>query len=134
LKNKIIYGLGVDIIEVERIKSVIDKYQGFLSRVFTEKEIKYCESKKNPVIKCICYAQKFAAKEAVAKSLGVGFGKNLSFHEIAVMNLNSGKPVILISGRAEKYCDEKSICEVEVSLSGTKDYAVAFSVALLKEI
>lgn len=129
--HKIIFGLGIDIIEVARIKFAIKRYDRFLRRVFTAEEIKYCESKRNPIIKYISYAQKFAAKEAVAKSLGTGFGKNLSFCEIEVKNLSSGKPVILLSGKAEKYCKKNSIGRIDITLSGTKNYAVAFSIALL---
>ncbi|MBM3707671.1 MAG: holo-[acyl-carrier-protein] synthase [Actinobacteria bacterium] len=129
--HKIIFGLGIDIIEVDRIKSAINRYGRFLTKVFTPVEIKYCESKKNPAVKYISYAEKFAAKEAVAKSLGVGFGKNLSFCEIEVKNLSSGKPVILLSGKAKEYCIKNKIGKIEVSLSGTKNYAVAFSIAML---
>jgi len=131
LKSRIIFGIGIDIIEVARIESAIKKYNRFLKKIFTEEEIKYCDSKANPAIRYISYAQKFAAKEAAAKSFGIGFGKELSFCEIEVKNLNSGKPVIFLSGKADKFCKKHRISGIDVSLSGTNNYAVAFAIALL---
>ena len=72
-----IFGIGIDVVEVERVESSIAEFgERFVSRVFTEAERAYCESQKRPAIH---YAARFAAKEAVAKALGTGIGKELSW-------------------------------------------------------
>ena len=91
-----ILGLGTDIVEITRIGQMIERHgDTFLNRVFTENENKYCGSKKN---KEQHYAGRWAAKEAVMKTLGTGFIKGIGWKEIEVVNLKSGKPTIVISG------------------------------------
>src|SRR4030042_312637 len=85
-----IYGIGTDIIEVERIKSVIRKNSGFLKRVYTENEIDYCNRKNKG--KFQSFAARFAAKEAVAKSLAEGVSRNISLNEIELANMDTGAP------------------------------------------
>jgi holo-[acyl-carrier protein] synthase len=130
MKNLKIYGIGTDLIEVGRIKNAILKFPGFRERIYTEAEISYCENKKNTSAKFISYAQRFAAKEAVAKALGTGLGKHVSFSEIEVINRDSGKPEINIYGKSNKFCRNNSIAEIIISLTGTKDYAAAFAIAV----
>ena len=125
-----IYGIGTDLIEVGRIKDAILRFPGFRERIYTAGEISYCENKKNPSAKFISYAQRFAAKEAVAKALGTGLGKYVFFREIEVKNLGSGKPEISLHGRSRTYCKNNAIEDILVSLSGTKEYATAFVLAL----
>lgn len=117
-----IKGIGIDIIEIERVKDSVEKYgDSFLKRVFTPKEIQYCRSKK--AIKFPELAVRFAAKEAYSKAIGTGikhFGKKndgLAWLEIEVANEPSGKPFLLIKG--------KSSPKVQLSLSHSRDYAVA---------
>ena len=130
MKNLKIYGIGTDIVEVPRIKDAILKYTGFRERIYTAGEISYCENKKNPSAKYISYAQRFAAKEAVAKALGTGLGKHVFFREIEVINLDSGKPEINIYGKSKNFCCDNYITEILVSLTGTKNYAAAFAIAI----
>jgi len=130
MDNLKIYGIGTDIIEVHRIKDAILRFPGFLERIYTAVEISYCESKRNSSAKYISYAQRFAAKEAVGKALGTGLGKYIFFGEIEVKNLKSGKPGINIYGKSNKFCLDNSIAEIILSLTGTKDYAVAFAIAI----
>ncbi len=130
MKGKIISGIGIDIIEVKRVKAAICRNEKILKKIYTEEEIKYCGGKANQLVKYICYAQKFAAKEAVAKALGVGFGLSISFNEIEIKNLSSGKPVVLLYGKANDFCKKNRISLIELTVSGTKNYAVAFAIAL----
>ena len=91
-----IFGVGTDIIEVKRIQSAIEKNNGFRLRVYTPAEIDYCEKKaKN---RYPSYAARFAAKEAVAKALAEGVGKNISLNEIELANKKSGAPFIKLYG------------------------------------
>lgn len=108
---------GIDIIEVKRIKKVISSNKKFLQKVYTPTEIEYCNSKKN---KWQHFAVRFAAKEAVWKALGK---KDIWHRDITVKNASDGRPEVLLSGRYKKIQDR-----VSLSLSHTKDYAVAVAV------
>jgi holo-[acyl-carrier protein] synthase len=121
-----ICGIGTDIIEVKRIKSALEKYPGFKNRVYTKHEITFCEDKKNKTAKYISYAQRFAAKEAVAKAFGTGMGKTIFFRDIEVQNLPSGQPLIKLSAKAQELLVQKGQFDLTISLSGTNDFAVAF--------
>jgi holo-[acyl-carrier protein] synthase len=124
-----IYGIGVDLVEVKRIKSVIEKNPEFIKKIYTDCEVKYCtEKSRSPFIR---YAERFAAKEAVSKSLRTGIGKNIRFNEIEVVNLNSGEPTINLYGATKAYCDKLTIKDIKITLSGTKEHAVAFAIALI---
>jgi len=108
-----IYGIGIDIIEVERIQSLAEKNTRFLTRIFTETEITYCTKMKN---KYQHLAARFAAKEAFFKAIG----RKINWTDIGIKNLPSGKPVL------EILCEEKfPFKKADVSLSHLKDYAVA---------
>jgi holo-[acyl-carrier protein] synthase len=124
-----IYGIGVDLVEVKRIKSAIEKNPGFIKKVYTDSEVKYCAGKSRSSF--ISYAERFAAKEAVSKSLRTGIGKNIRFNEIEVANLHSGEPVINLYGTTKAYCDKLTIKDIKITLSGTEEYAVAFAIALI---
>ncbi len=125
-----IYSIGTDIIEVSRIKSALEKYPGFKTRIYTEREIVFCDNKKNETAKYISYAERFAAKEALAKAFGTGLGKHMSFKDIEVQNLPSGQPLIKLSQRSQSLLTFKGPFDLKISLSGTKDFAVAFAVVL----
>lgn len=123
-----IYGIGTDIIEVDRVKSALEKYPGFKTRVYTEHEIAYCEDRQCENAKYISYAERFAAKEAVAKAFGTGLGKNIFFKDIEVQNMLSGQPLVKLSAKAQNLLIQKGPYDLKISLSGIKDYAVAFAV------
>ena len=128
--NMNIYGNGIDIVEIKRIKSLITKNKKIKERIFTKNEIKSCEKLKN---KFACYAKRFAAKEAFAKALGTGISKGLSFNEIEINNNNNGKPFLELkkkSYRIVKMIIRKKF-KVYLSLSDEKNYAVA-SVVIVK--
>ena len=119
-----IYGIGTDIIEVERIKNAIEKYgDRFLNRIFTDNEIKYCEDYKDK--KFLHYAARFAVKEAFSKAIGTGLTQGFKFTEISIVNEKSGKPIVILDGAMkEKYSHYK----IDVSISHTETNAVAFIV------
>ncbi len=124
-----IYGVGADIIEVERIKSAIKKNQGFLKRVYTKTEVEYC-SKKNKG-KYPSFAARFAAKEAVAKSLAEGVSRNISLNEIELDNTNTGAPYIKLYGKTNRFSRQLKIKEIKISVSATEKFAVAYAVAVI---
>ena len=89
-----IFGIGTDIVSVERIKKSL-KNKDFITRVFNEKEILKCKKVYNSTN---CYAKRFAAKEAFSKALGTGISNGISFNEIVILNNKTGKPFINIIG------------------------------------
>jgi holo-[acyl-carrier protein] synthase len=129
--EKSIFGIGTDIIEVRRIRSAVERNPGILEKIFTGKEIDYCSAKSASGARYVCYAQRFAAKEAVSKALGTGLGKDIFLTEIEISNSDSGRPLVRLYGKSRDYVQSKKISRIEVSVSGTADYAVAFSVACL---
>ena len=120
-----IYGIGTDIVSVERIKKSL-KNRDFINRIFNEKEILKCK-KINKSINC--YAKRFAAKEAFSKALGTGIANGINFNEIVILNKKSGKPYINIIGKTKKILNKKfqrKKSKISLSLSDEKKYAVAF--------
>ena len=116
-----IKGLGVDIVKINRISRIADRWQDkFLNKVFTTTEINYCSQKKD---KNQHLAARFAAKEAVVKMLGTGFQK-IGFKEIEVINDDRGKPEVKLYGRAKKTASKKGIITVHISLSHEREYAI----------
>jgi holo-[acyl-carrier protein] synthase len=115
--------VGVDIIEIERIAQSISRFgPRFLGRVYTRQELAYCQGR------VASLAARWAAKEAVAKALGVGIG-DVSWQEIEVVSAANQCPAILLHGAAAKLAQQREISGFAVSLSHAKDYAVAFVVA-----
>lgn len=119
-----IFGIGIDIIEVDRIRKQIDaKSRSFASKIFTGKEIEYCESKlKN---KAQNYAVRFAAKEAFFKALGTGWRDGLAWKDVEIENDELGKPNVILHGKSKRIIQESNISKIHVSLSHIKDVAVA---------
>ena len=114
---------GTDIIEISRIKESIESAgEVFLNRVYTEKEIEYCESKK--VQKYQSYAARFAAKEAIFKGISIQLDDKYSvcWKDIEILNGKQGRPIVNLYG-----IDMKNIESVDVSLSHCKDYAIAYA-------
>jgi len=118
---------GVDIVEVDRIRHSLENGgEAFKKRVFTEKEIEYCENKKSA--KYESYAARFAAKEAVSKAFGTGIGKYVSWKDIEVLNDDKGKPYVVLSGGAKELFYSINGLDMSISLSHCKDYAIAYAV------
>jgi holo-[acyl-carrier protein] synthase len=123
-----IVGLGTDIIEVVRIGEMIERHgEIFLQRVFTESEIRYCSARKHAIQH---YAGRWAAKEAVMKTLGTGFSKGVGWRDIEVASRRSGQPYIELTGGALETARGMGIDEVLISISHCRAYATASAVAL----
>lgn len=124
-----ILGTGVDIVEVFRVREAINKWgDGFLKKIFTEKEIRYSNSRRfSPQH----FAARFAAKEAVVKAFGEP-SKFTDWTDIEVLNDREGKPVIEFHGDALKLKKAKKVKDVIVSMSHSKNYAIA-NVILMKK-
>ncbi len=121
-----IYGNGIDIININRIRKVIDKYGNrFKKRCFSIAEIERSENRLNSVES---YAKRYAAKEACAKALGTGLARGVFWKDIEVENNRYGKPFIKLHGKAKeiyKNMNKNSNTQIEVSLSDEKKYAIA---------
>ena len=119
-----IYGIGTDIVSVDRLKKVI-KNKSILNRLFCKEEISKC---KKLINFNNCYAKRFAAKDAFAKALGTGIANGISFNEIVIVNKKSGKPFIKLQGKTLQLIKKKfkKKLKIDLSLSDEKKYAVAF--------
>ena len=121
-----ILGTGIDIVENYRLKKILlKKKSNFKKRIFTIKEVAYCEKKSNSIS---CYSKRFAAKEAFAKALGIGFIKNINFKDIEVVNNTYGKPYISINKKIANII--KTLFKVKkfnilLSISDEKKYSIA---------
>jgi len=122
-----IHGTGVDLIEISRIKNSIQKYSGkFEERVFTSKEIDYCRSKADPFKH---FAARFAAKEAVLKSLGTGMAEGITWKDMEILNQESGRPVLSLSGKGRDIFDSLNLRNIHISMTHDRQYAVAQAIA-----
>jgi holo-[acyl-carrier protein] synthase len=120
-----IFGLGTDIVDIERLKRSIKKNTLLKKRIFSKREILFCEKKK---INFSCYSKRFAAKEAFAKALGTGIAKGIKFNEIELLNNSNGKPYIVLKGktlRVTKKIIKKNLFKFFVTLSDEKKYSIA---------
>ena len=118
-----IKGLGNDLIEIERIRKSIERHEAhFLNRLFTKKEQDYCCQFKDPVPS---FAGRFAAKEAISKALGVGFGSTLSWLDLEILNDSRGKPVVHFLDTAMKEFQNPVVL---VSISHSKGHASAVAI------
>jgi len=122
-------GIGVDVVDLERFESVVDRRPRFVDRVFTPEERTYCDRAKAPSLRCQRYAVRFAAKEAVMKVLGCCLGA-YAFHDVAVdRDDDSGAPRLVVTRGAAALADERGIARWHLSLSHSEVVAIAFVVA-----
>jgi len=121
-----IFGIGTDIINIARMEKILKKNSiRFKNKVFSKKEIVYCENKKNPYP---FYAKRFAAKEAFSKAMGTGIRKGILLSDIEISNDNYGKPSIFLKGRVAKELKSKINNKkyyIYLSLSDDKPWAQA---------
>ena len=121
-----IFGIGTDIVNIERIDKSLKKYGvNFKNKIFSKKEINYCEKKKNP---SAFYAKRFAAKEAFSKALGTGIRKGVNFKNIEISNNANGKPSIILRGEVAallKSQVKRKKYNIHLSLSDDKPWAQA---------
>ncbi|MGI9102724.1 MAG: holo-[acyl-carrier-protein] synthase [Terriglobales bacterium] len=118
-----IVGSGIDIAEVPRIAAAIERFgERFLRRIYTEAEIRYCDSKANRAER---YAARFAAKEAALKAIGTGWKRGVAWTDVEVGREPGGRPTIVFSGKAAEFAAKLGVRRAALSLSHTKDSAVA---------
>ena len=122
-----IVGIGVDIVEPERIGGMIERHAGrFLERTFTADEIAYCRGRKRAVEH---FAARWAAKEAVAKALGTGLARRIGWKDIEVVKDPSGAVGVRLYRKAKTLADKLGVTRIHLSLSHTEKAAVAVVVA-----
>ena len=121
-----IKGLGVDIVEIGRMREALRRHPRMKERVFSADERAYCDKRNKPEVH---YALRFAAKEAVLKALGTGFA-GMSFHDVEVVRDAGGRPTPRLHGRAAQVAAETGVVELHLSLSYTHTTAVASAVAI----
>lgn len=124
-----ILDIGIDIIEIDRIKNAIERNPRFLEKIFTREEIKYFESRG---MKIESIAGNFAAKEAISKSIGTGI-RQFNFSDIEVLRNEIGKPIVKTYNNLKQICIDYNVLEIKVSISHGKDYAVANAITITKE-
>ena len=119
-----VIGIGIDIIEIDRIKESIDDYgDQFLHKVYTANEIKYCLSKKN---KYQHLAARFAAKEAIYKAISSNWNSELSWQDMEIINAPNGMPEVKFKGNLEKFLSgDKSL---KISMSHSRDYVACVAI------
>ncbi len=122
-----IFGIGVDIVEVKRVTSLLKGNKSFLERIYSAQETAYCKTKKNDGEH---FAVRFAAKEAVLKALGTGLNNGICWTDILIENDSSGAPRVALKGKASSIARKSGIQDILISLSHTRDYAVAYAVAV----
>lgn len=126
-----VVGIGTDIIECERIERMLQRHGDiFLTRVYTAGEIDYCSGRKAGTQH---YSGRWAAKEAVLKSLGTGWAHGIKWTEVEVVNQQGGKPNIVLAGKAKQISEQLGIREIMISISHCRSYAVAYATAIAGE-
>ena len=121
-----IYGVGTDIVNIDRIQKIILKNrEGFIKRVLTDHEQALFANKADSAAFC---AKRFAAKEAFSKALGTGIGRVVSFQDLTIRNNDNGKPHFIPSEKLRLYLLEKGVKQAHLSISDESQYAVAFVV------
>lgn len=119
-----IIGIGIDIIEIDRIKDSVDKHgDRFLNKIYTNSELKYCLSKNS---KYQHLAARFAAKEAVYKALTTGWHEIATWQDIEILNETNGMPVVTLKGKLKSFLSaDKSL---KISISHSRDYVTCVAI------
>lgn len=123
-----ILGIGIDIIEVERIRTSYERFgERFLKRILHPAEIAYCLSHRAPAP---FLAARFAAKEAISKAFGTGIGAQLGWQDMEIGRKSSGEPFVILHGAGRQLLESRGARAVLISLSHTQIHATA--IALLE--
>lgn len=118
-----IVGLGLDVAEIDRIEAAITRHGApFLERVFTPREVAYCERHRHRFER---YAARFAVKEAAMKALGTGWTQGVAWRDIEVVREPSGKPTLQLSGVARKVADRLGVNTISVTITHSGNLALA---------
>jgi holo-[acyl-carrier protein] synthase len=119
-----VFGIGIDIIEIDRVKDSMDRFgDKFLNKIYTAKEIEYCDSKSN---RYQHFAARFAAKEAVYKALANVKEEGISWQNIEITNEPNGMPVVKLSGQLQSYLSDGK--NLKISLSHSRDYVTCVAI------
>jgi holo-[acyl-carrier protein] synthase len=119
-----IFGIGTDIIEVQRMEDRLADNDALKQKIYTPAEQLYCDEGK--VTRYQRFAARFAAKEAFFKALGTGYRYGMAFHEIEVMNDELGKPYIVLHGKVKEYLEKEGVSVIHLTISHVKEMASAF--------
>jgi holo-[acyl-carrier protein] synthase len=119
-----VIGIGIDIIEIDRVKKSVDEFgDAFLKKIFTPREVEYCLAKSN---KYQHLAARFAAKEAVYKALSTAWDEGLSWQNIEILNEINGMPIVRLSGKLKDFLSvDKSL---KISISHSRDYVAVVAI------
>jgi len=117
--------IGIDIIEIARVKTAVERTPRFLGRVFTSKEIAYCMQKANPYPSL---AVRFAAKEALRK-LHPALARGVRFCDLEILRGDDGRPLVNLHGEALNRCRAEGIKDIKISLSHSREQAIATAIA-----
>ncbi|WP_270647843.1 holo-ACP synthase [Paeniclostridium hominis] len=124
-----ILDIGIDIVEIERVEKALQRNKKFLDKLFTKEEIDYFKSKG---LKTETIAGNFSAKEAISKALGTGI-RNFNFKDIEILRDKKGKPIVKTYNNLREICIDYNVLEIKVSISHSKNYAVANAIVMVKE-
>src|SRR5579872_4756439 len=123
-----VIAVGTDIVEVVRIGQMIERHgEVFLIRVYTDDEIRYCQRRKEYTQH---YAGRWAAKEAVMKTLGTGWTRGVGWRDIEICSGRSGAPSVVLRGAAREIAEQAGICDVLISISHCRSFATATAIAV----
>ena len=115
--------VGVDLIEIERIRRALARYPSFRERCFTPAEREYCDSRPNPAQH---YAARFAGKEAIGKALGFGVARAFAWRDVEIRG--RPKPAVFLSGRAHRWAESVRAGGIDLSMTHSRDLAAAICV------
>jgi holo-[acyl-carrier protein] synthase len=123
-----ILGIGTDIVECLRIAKMIEQHgELFLRRVYTERELRYCQARKHATEH---FAGRWAAKEAILKALGTGWSKGIAWTDLEIRNEPGGQPKVMVRGGARDAAVRRGIADIMISISHCRTYATAYALAL----
>lgn len=120
-------GLGIDLVEISRMRRILERTPSFARKCFSPDEVKRCEKSVDPAKG---FAARFAAKEAAVKALGTGFSGGIGVRDIEVVSDKKGRPGIVLHGRASEVANEMGVKEMALSMSHTESDAVACIIAM----
>lgn len=121
-----IFGVGIDLVEIGRIETILNKWGGkFLRRIYSAEEIRYCSARARPAVH---FAARFAVKEAFLKAIGLGMGGGIRFRDIETTHDERGKPVLMLAGAAGSFLEAREIRSIHVTISHTTANATAMVV------
>jgi holo-[acyl-carrier protein] synthase len=121
--SSVIISIGIDIIEVRRVREVLQRTPRFVERVFTTGERAYCDGR--GAVAAQHYAARFAAKEAALKALQTGWSGGISWQDIEITSRETGAPILQFHGRARELYEQSGATAIHLSISHTTEHAIA---------